>query len=89
MTKTLSAVYEGGVLRPTEPLALNEHQRVSVTIRDGSPDDPAEPWLDHEYMAAIDAMDESEPTLEEVRRMLSGVSGNLSDAIREEREARG
>jgi predicted DNA-binding antitoxin AbrB/MazE fold protein len=90
MTKTLSAVYEGGVLRPTEPLALNEHQRVSVTICDELPD-PAEPWLDHEYMAAIDAMDEPEPepTPEEARRMLSGVSGNLSDAIREEREARG
>ena len=85
MTKTLSA---GEVLRPTEPLALNEYQRVSVTIRDESPD-PAEPWLDHEYMAAIDAMDESEPTLEEVRGILSGISGNLSDAIREERDARG
>lgn len=88
MTKTLSAVYEGGVLRPTEPLTLNEHQRVSVTICDELAD-PAEPWLDHEYMAAIDAMDEPEPTLEEVRRVLAGISGSLSDAIRDEREARG
>jgi hypothetical protein len=40
-------------------------------------------------MAAIDAMDEPEPTLEEVRRLLSGISGSLSDAVREEREARG
>jgi hypothetical protein len=40
-------------------------------------------------MAAIDAMDETEPTLEEVRAALSGISGNLSDAIREERDARG
>jgi predicted DNA-binding antitoxin AbrB/MazE fold protein len=88
MMKTLSAVYEGGVLRPTEPLLLNEHQRVSVTICDDL-SVPAEPWLDHEYMAAIDAMDESEPTLEEVRHILSGISGNLSDAIREERDARG
>jgi len=89
MTKTLSAaVYEGGVLRPIEPLALNEHQRVSVTICDELPD-PAEPWLDDEYMAAIDAVEEPAPTLEEVRRMLSGISGNLSDAIREERDARG
>ena len=87
MIHTLSDVYEGGVLRPTEPLALNEHQRVSITVCDATPD-PAEPWLDHEYMAAI-AMDEPEPTIEEVRRILSGVSGTLSDAIREERDARG
>ena len=88
MTKTLAAVYEGGVLRPIEPLTLSEHQRVSVTICDEL-SDPAAPWIDHEYMAAIDAMDEPEPTLEEVRRLLSGISGSLSDAIREEREARG
>jgi hypothetical protein len=73
MTKTLSAVCEGGVLRATEPLALNEHQLVSVTICDESPDPAA--WLDHQYMAAVDAMDEQEPTLEEVRRILSGISG--------------
>jgi predicted DNA-binding antitoxin AbrB/MazE fold protein len=88
MMKTVSAVYEGGVLRPSEPLSLNEHQRVSVTICDDSPD-PAAPWLDLEYMAAVDAMDEPEPTLEEVRRILSGISGNLSDAVRDERDARG
>ena len=88
MTKTLSAVYEDGVLRPAEPLALNENQRVSVTICNES-SDPSEPWLDHEYMAAVDAMDEQEPTLDEVRRILSGISGNLSDAISEERDARG
>ena len=88
MTKTLSAVYEGGILRPIEPLTLNEHQRVSVIISDEL-SDPADPWIDHEYMAAIDAMNEPEPTLEEVRHLLSGISGSLSDAIREEREARG
>lgn len=85
MVKTLSAVYEDGVLKPTEPLALSEHQRVSVTISD----DPAEPFLDHEYLAMIDAMDETEPSLEEVRMALSGIVGNLSDAVREERDARG
>ncbi|HVY93269.1 MAG TPA: antitoxin family protein [Bryobacteraceae bacterium] len=88
MVKTLSAVYEDGVLKLTEPLALSEHQRVSVTISDES-DDPAESFLDHEYMATIDAMDEPEPTFEEVRRALSGIQGSLSDAIREERDARG
>src|SRR6202035_4833500 len=31
----LEAVYEQGVLRPLEPLALAEHQRVRVTLHEG------------------------------------------------------
>ena len=88
MTKTLSAVYENGVLRPSEPLDLKESQRVTVTISD-APEEIADAYLDHEYMAAIDAMDEPEPTLEEVRAALATIPGNLSDDIRAERDARG
>jgi predicted DNA-binding antitoxin AbrB/MazE fold protein len=32
MTITIEAIYENGVLRPTGPLALQEHERVRVTI---------------------------------------------------------
>ena len=32
MTKTLTAVYENGVLRPSEPLPLDEGQAVEVTV---------------------------------------------------------
>lgn len=87
MIRTVSAVYENGVLRPSEPLPLAEHQEVNVTVSDAR--DRADAWLDHEYMAAIDAMDESAPTLEQVRQILSKTSGVLSDAIRAERDARG
>ena len=87
MTKTLSAVYENGLLRPSQPLRLSEHQRVSITISDVAPDSAAA-WLDHEYMAKVDAMDEPVPTLDEVRRILSKISGNLSDTIRAERDAK-
>ncbi len=83
----ITAVYENGVLRPSEPLPLAEHQKVNVTVSDTR--ESAEAWLDHEYMAAIDAMDEPAPTAEEVRRILSKTSGMLSDAIRAERDARG
>lgn len=88
MTRSLSAVYENGVLRPLEPLDLQESQRVSITVSD-TPEDLLDDLLDHEYMAAIDAMDESEPTLEEVWEALSTIPGNLSDDVRAEREARG
>jgi predicted DNA-binding antitoxin AbrB/MazE fold protein len=87
MTRTVTAVYENGVLRPSEPLPLNEHQRVNITVSDTR--DRAEAWLDHEYMVAIDAIDESAPTLDEVRQILSKTSGKLSDAVRAERDARG
>lgn len=29
---TIDATYEGGVLRPAQPLALREHERVRVTV---------------------------------------------------------
>lgn len=35
--RQLEAVFEGGVLRPLEPLSLKEKQRVLVTITDTSP----------------------------------------------------
>jgi predicted DNA-binding antitoxin AbrB/MazE fold protein len=88
MTKTLPAIYENGVLRPLEPLDLKESQTVAVTISD-SPEDLVDRWLDHDYVAAVDALDEPEPSLEEVRAALASIPGNLSDDIRRERESRG
>ena len=32
MAITVEAVYEGGVLKPAEPLPLKEHEKVRVTI---------------------------------------------------------
>ena len=36
MVKQIDAVYEQGVLRPLEPLALSEHQRVRLTLDDSA-----------------------------------------------------
>src|SRR5262249_39957903 len=33
MSLTIEAVYENGVLRPTQPLPLQEHQKVRVTVQ--------------------------------------------------------
>jgi predicted DNA-binding antitoxin AbrB/MazE fold protein len=32
MTITVEATYENGVLKPTEPLPLQEHERVRITL---------------------------------------------------------
>ena len=86
MVKTLQAVYENGMLRPLEPLFLKEHQQVTVTVAD-----PADRWVDHEYMEKVRKEVASmgpAPTLEEVRKALAAIPGNLSDDIRAERESR-
>jgi predicted DNA-binding antitoxin AbrB/MazE fold protein len=33
MTLTAEAVYEGGVLKPAQPLPLQEHERVRITVQ--------------------------------------------------------
>jgi predicted DNA-binding antitoxin AbrB/MazE fold protein len=33
MSLTIEAVYEDGVLKPTQPLPLEEHERVRVTVQ--------------------------------------------------------
>ena len=33
MALTVEAVYENGVLKPTQPLPLKEHERVRVTVQ--------------------------------------------------------
>ena len=32
MTLTVEAIYENGVLKPTKPLPLSEHEQVRVTV---------------------------------------------------------
>jgi predicted DNA-binding antitoxin AbrB/MazE fold protein len=86
MEKTIQAVYEGGVLRPLEPIPLEDRQEVTVTISDegstprghallASPDE----WAG----AATDDVG-----LDEVRRALSMIRGSLSETIIDERRDR-
>jgi hypothetical protein len=37
MSHNVQAIYEGGVFHPLEPIALPEHQRVTLTIGEASP----------------------------------------------------
>ena len=79
MEKTFHAVYQGGVLRPEEPLQLEESQRVTVLIMDTiTPNgDMAGYFTSNEWVAAA-----SDPiSWDEVKQALSGISGSLSDAM--------
>ena len=90
MTNHVDAVYENGVLRPLEPLPLEEHQHVRVTISSISADSLASlvdrSFLEQarEEVAAAGYI----PTHEEVRRMTAKDPSSWSEAIIAEREER-
>jgi predicted DNA-binding antitoxin AbrB/MazE fold protein len=85
MTRTLQAVYEKGILRPLEPLNLREQQVVTLRIAE---EEPAEPWLDIECLAACAREADDSVSLEEVRAALAKIPGSLTDDFRAEREDR-
>jgi predicted DNA-binding antitoxin AbrB/MazE fold protein len=84
MTKHLQAVYQGGVLRPLEPLDLRELQIVNVTITD---DAPAVTWLDTECLAGCAGESDDTESLQELRA-LAKIPGSLTDDFIAEREDR-
>jgi predicted DNA-binding antitoxin AbrB/MazE fold protein len=85
MTRNLQAVYQGGVLRPLEPLDLREQQIVNVTISD---EVPPESWLDTECLAACAAEADDAVSLEDVRAALAKIPGSLTEDFMAEREDR-
>jgi predicted DNA-binding antitoxin AbrB/MazE fold protein len=79
MTNHVDAVYENGVLRPLEPLPLEEHQRVRIAISNISGDSLAS-LVDQSFLeqarqevAAAGYI----PTHEEVRRMTAKDASSL------------
>ena len=86
MEKTVQAVYEDGVLRPLEPIPLENHQEVTVRISDENDilrDHPLVASPEEWAGAAGDTI-----SLDEVRRALATIRGSLSEAVLEERRHR-
>jgi len=69
MTKRLEAIYENGVLRLLQPVDLQEHQRVTVTLSV-----PEEDWLDTEFMESCTAEGQEHVPLERIHQILSTIS---------------
>lgn len=85
MVRKLQAVYEGGVLRPVEPLELDEHQLVSVIILDDiAPDDE----LRFEAPERFEPLADHTVSLEAVRRALEKIPGSLDADFAAERNER-
>jgi predicted DNA-binding antitoxin AbrB/MazE fold protein len=86
MEKTVRAVYEGGVLRPLEPIPLKDRQEVTVTISD-----EGNIPRDHPLLASSDEWASAagdDISLEEVRCALSTIRGSLPETITDERRDR-
>jgi predicted DNA-binding antitoxin AbrB/MazE fold protein len=86
MEKTVQAVYEDGVLRPLEPILLEERQEVTVTISD-----QGNIPRDHPLLASSDEWANAagdQVSLDEVRHALATIRGSLSEAVMEERRDR-
>jgi predicted DNA-binding antitoxin AbrB/MazE fold protein len=83
MSKRLDVIYENGVFRPLESVAVREHQRGTVTLSE-----PEEDWLDTDYMDRCAAEVQEHVSLETVRNILSKIPEPLADEICTEREAR-
>ena len=87
----IDAVYENGVLRPLEPVTLDENAQVRVFVYPAGQDADIDDLIDHE------AMEEARRevakmgrirTIEETREMLRDVPGSFADTIIEERGER-
>ena len=85
MTHRLRAIYEGGVLRPLEPLALAERRVVEVVVSDDDLKAPPVRFVPaEEYSRYAD----DSVTLEQVRRSLAKIPGSLAEDFIAERNER-
>jgi len=84
MRKSVEVVYEGGLLRPLEPLALEERQQVSIVLEAGPQrsidfHDPSVYFTADEWAEAK----QDRLSLKDLRRSLESL--RLSDAVIEAR----
>ena len=89
-TNHVDAVYENGVLRPLEPLPLEDHQRVRLTVSSVSGDSLAS-LIDQSFLEQARkevAAAGRVSTHEEVRRMAAKDPSSWSEAIIAERQER-
>lgn len=88
MTRQLEAIFQGGVLRPLQPLPLLEDQKVFVTIATIPASLDESDFLDADLHRYCEARANSSITLAQVREELATIPGSLADDIIADREER-
>jgi predicted DNA-binding antitoxin AbrB/MazE fold protein len=84
MTRSLQAVYEHGVLRPLEPLALAEHQQFTVTLSDHADDS----LVDTAFLRYLESQADEAIELADVRTALAKIHGSMASDFHGERDDR-
>ena len=84
MTQSVRAIFEHGVLRPLEPVLLQEHQQVTLTLTDSENGD----WSDSAFLCSIEGDADESVSLEQVRAGLAKISGSMADDFHHERDER-
>lgn len=79
MKLEIQAIFENGLLRPLEPLALSDQQLVTVTV------DTADAWYDEEIHAEAATRAGSIPSLDACRTSLASIRGSLGQFVIDER----
>ena len=90
MIRQLEAIFQGGVLRPLQPLFLSEDQKVLLTVAT-IPETNEDDFLDtdlHRYCENSAKTKDPGITLESVRQELASIPGSMSDDIIADREER-
>jgi predicted DNA-binding antitoxin AbrB/MazE fold protein len=88
MTKQFEAVYQGGLLRPLQPVGLLEDQKVIVTIALAPVALHEADYFDFELQRDCAQHADESLTLEQVRGELASLPDSLADDIIAEREER-
>jgi predicted DNA-binding antitoxin AbrB/MazE fold protein len=81
LLQEFDAVFENGVLRPLQPLALPELEQVKVLVSRASDRE----WLDTEFMEACANAAGVAVSIEEVRSSLAKIQGSMDEAISADR----
>jgi len=87
MTRQFEAIFQGGMLRPLQPLNLLEDQKVIVTVA-MIPATNEEEFLDEEFHRYCESRADYSVTLEQVRSESASIPGSLADDIIADREER-
>lgn len=89
MNKSFQAVFEAGVLKPLEPLPLQDHDIVTLIVANGGGsqilDDEPDDFIDHDALAVADCEGEGAISLEQLHELLKSIPGSMSDTVIEER----
>jgi predicted DNA-binding antitoxin AbrB/MazE fold protein len=81
----IQAIFESGVLLPLQPLQLDEHDRVEVTVVRTSSSGPR---TDAAFVSPLLSEADDTVTLQQVQQALSKIPGSLVDDFARERDDR-